>query len=242
MVDSSERLILVLVGSMLILLTFMKLFWKPIVRYYCRRRRPLEPTGLPEEGYVYMEVLVEEAMEYIRAQLQASRRPPSAEEIEAAVPSSLFKLHKTNDPSSIKPAGCIIKCLQDLQSSAAVAGGQSSYPADCSICMDDLQSAGDLPNSAPAECRVGVQDLRTGALLTDPSSILADCSICLEDLREGERVRRLPACGHTFHARCIDLWFADFASSCPCCRATVSLPTSTPPPSERAAAYSQPDR
>jgi hypothetical protein len=46
----------------------------------------------------------------------------------------------------------------------------------------------------------------------------AECPICLSELADGERVRVLPACGHGFHAACVDGWLAARAS-CPTCRA-----------------------
>jgi hypothetical protein len=48
----------------------------------------------------------------------------------------------------------------------------------------------------------------------------AQCSICLGPVREGEKVRRLPACGHLFHARCVDKWLRAHPT-CPLCRAAV---------------------
>lgn len=44
-----------------------------------------------------------------------------------------------------------------------------------------------------------------------------DCPICLAEFMEGERVRVLPECCHTFHADCIDAWLLSNAS-CPSCR------------------------
>jgi hypothetical protein len=54
----------------------------------------------------------------------------------------------------------------------------------------------------------------------------AECAICLaelDDLEGGERVRVrvLPACGHGFHAACVEAWLATRAS-CPTCRAPSS--------------------
>lgn len=54
------------------------------------------------------------------------------------------------------------------------------------------------------------------------------CSICLADYRDGELLRLLPDCLHSFHVQCIDAWLRLHAS-CPMCR-TSPLPTpiSTP--------------
>ncbi|KAG0543560.1 hypothetical protein BDA96_02G200600 [Sorghum bicolor] len=56
----------------------------------------------------------------------------------------------------------------------------------------------------------------------------AECAICLAELDDdleggGERVRVrvLPACGHGFHAACVEAWLATRAS-CPTCRAPSS--------------------
>ena len=48
----------------------------------------------------------------------------------------------------------------------------------------------------------------------------AQCAICLAVVRDGETVRRLPACGHLFHVECIDLWLRSHAT-CPLCRRDV---------------------
>lgn len=49
----------------------------------------------------------------------------------------------------------------------------------------------------------------------------AECSICLNDLCEGDSVRTLPGCSHTFHKSCIDLWLLRRAD-CPLCKLQVS--------------------
>ncbi|XP_020580744.1 probable E3 ubiquitin-protein ligase ATL44 [Phalaenopsis equestris] len=50
-----------------------------------------------------------------------------------------------------------------------------------------------------------------------------ECAVCLSAFDEGEEVRQLPPCGHSFHADCIDMWLSSH-SSCPVCRGSV-LPT-----------------
>ncbi|KAL8046877.1 hypothetical protein ABFX02_08G202300 [Erythranthe guttata] len=51
----------------------------------------------------------------------------------------------------------------------------------------------------------------------DDETSLTECSVCLSILEDGEIVRTLPNCKHTFHAECIDKWF-DTNSTCPICR------------------------
>lgn len=44
-----------------------------------------------------------------------------------------------------------------------------------------------------------------------------ECSICLGTIVEGDTVRVLPNCKHTFHVECIDMWLGSH-STCPICR------------------------
>ncbi|CAL4970284.1 unnamed protein product [Urochloa decumbens] len=60
------------------------------------------------------------------------------------------------------------------------------------------------------------------------------CSVCLEDVRGGEMVRQVPACGHVFHVRCIDMWLHSHRT-CPMCRCVVSPPSQVSTPKEAAA-------
>ncbi|EEE53134.1 hypothetical protein OsJ_35938 [Oryza sativa Japonica Group] len=49
---------------------------------------------------------------------------------------------------------------------------------------------------------------------------VAQCAVCIAAVKDGDTVRRLPACGHAFHAPCVDGWLRDHAT-CPMCRADV---------------------
>lgn len=49
----------------------------------------------------------------------------------------------------------------------------------------------------------------------------AECAVCLCDFDEGDAIRRLPGCGHTFHKSCIDLWVLRRAD-CPLCKCQVN--------------------
>nr|XP_051218880.1 E3 ubiquitin-protein ligase EL5-like [Lolium perenne] len=55
----------------------------------------------------------------------------------------------------------------------------------------------------------------------------AQCAICLGLVLLGEKVRRLPACGHMFHAGCVDEWLRAHPT-CPLCRAAVRRPQRLP--------------
>ncbi|GAU15828.1 hypothetical protein TSUD_236440 [Trifolium subterraneum] len=50
------------------------------------------------------------------------------------------------------------------------------------------------------------------------------CVICLGDFEEGEELRTMPKCSHSFHVPCIDMWL-HLHSSCPICRTSVAPPS-----------------
>ena len=52
-----------------------------------------------------------------------------------------------------------------------------------------------------------------------------ECPICLLVYEAGESVRKLPGCGHLFHAPCVDKWLARSAT-CPVCRHDLEPTTS----------------
>ncbi|KAK4270301.1 hypothetical protein QN277_023352 [Acacia crassicarpa] len=58
----------------------------------------------------------------------------------------------------------------------------------------------------------------------------SECPVCLSVFSDGEEVRQLSVCKHSFHASCIDMWLSNH-SNCPICRATVAVkrPNTTAP-------------
>ncbi|XAR72029.1 hypothetical protein NMG60_11018518 [Bertholletia excelsa] len=56
------------------------------------------------------------------------------------------------------------------------------------------------------------------------SSIIGEdntCAICISEFQEGEELRTLPECLHSFHVPCIDMWFYSH-QTCPICRACAT--------------------
>lgn len=53
----------------------------------------------------------------------------------------------------------------------------------------------------------------------------AECTVCLSEFVEGEEIRTLPECLHSFHVACIDMWLHSHPN-CPICRANASPPSS----------------
>lgn len=54
---------------------------------------------------------------------------------------------------------------------------------------------------------------------------LMECSICLSAVEEGETVKLLPECFHSFHGNCVDMWLRGH-KTCPVCRIEVLSSTS----------------
>ncbi|XP_008788609.1 putative RING-H2 finger protein ATL69 [Phoenix dactylifera] len=58
------------------------------------------------------------------------------------------------------------------------------------------------------------------------------CPICLAEYEGGEALRRVPECGHCFHAACVDEWLR-VSATCPLCRSSpvpsvAATPVATP--------------
>jgi len=69
---------------------------------------------------------------------------------------------------------------------------------------------------SPTEIRAlpGVTTLVDGAIIFGDEH---ECPICINSFKQGDCLRTLPGCDHTFHRSCIDLWLLRRAD-CPLCK------------------------
>ncbi|KAG9453539.1 hypothetical protein H6P81_006443 [Aristolochia fimbriata] len=77
----------------------------------------------------------------------------------------------------------------------------------------------------PSHHRAGLDPAVIGRIpvqlhAASPAEEAVQCSICLSNFVEGEKVKVLPRCHHTFHPECVDKWLGTH-SSCPLCRAAL---------------------
>ncbi|KDP35616.1 hypothetical protein JCGZ_09054 [Jatropha curcas] len=71
----------------------------------------------------------------------------------------------------------------------------------------------------PTESKEVVSDLKYQKE-THVKDIGSECPVCLSVFNDGEEVKQLSACKHSFHLDCINLWLNSH-SNCPVCRASV---------------------
>ncbi|KAK9290754.1 hypothetical protein L1049_008930 [Liquidambar formosana] len=50
----------------------------------------------------------------------------------------------------------------------------------------------------------------------------SECPVCLSVFVDGEEIRQLTVCKHSFHSSCVDIWLSSHAN-CPVCRASVAV-------------------
>lgn len=56
------------------------------------------------------------------------------------------------------------------------------------------------------------------AILNDRSE---DCLVCLLTFENGEEIRKVKQCDHSFHKHCLDTWLRQDLPTCPLCRTSV---------------------
>lgn len=88
--------------------------------------------------------------------------------------------------------------------------------------VSQLEDGIDVPSS-PDDTTSGLsiqelEELPCFYYVEGKSHNTSTCPVCLDGLQTGEKCRIFPACKHTFHAQCVDLWLAR-RLTCPTCRA-----------------------
>ncbi|XWS07618.1 hypothetical protein CRYUN_Cryun41cG0004700 [Craigia yunnanensis] len=59
-------------------------------------------------------------------------------------------------------------------------------------------------------------------MVTRGKALESECCICLGVFEDGEKVKVLPKCQHSYHSECVDRWLSA-ESSCPLCRASLRV-------------------
>lgn len=57
---------------------------------------------------------------------------------------------------------------------------------------------------------------------SDCSSTVIECCICLGIFQDGDKLKVLPTCQHSYHSDCVDRWLRN-QSNCPLCRASLQF-------------------
>uniref|UniRef100_A0A803QAN2 RING-type domain-containing protein n=1 Tax=Cannabis sativa TaxID=3483 RepID=A0A803QAN2_CANSA len=71
-------------------------------------------------------------------------------------------------------------------------------------------------------CGFSPRDLRRLPQFRCRNGTEGECVVCLDGFRENQWCRRLVACDHVFHRRCLDSWLVK-VPACPICRTRVGL-------------------
>lgn len=86
------------------------------------------------------------------------------------------------------------------------------------ICRGQQQRTDPLPQQATVLKLVDIQNnIPIHKYEMGKGSNGRECSICLSEFEEGDELRTLPQCMHSFHVACIDMWLYSHPN-CPMCR------------------------
>ncbi|KAK5826446.1 hypothetical protein E1A91_A06G177100v1 [Gossypium mustelinum] len=96
----------------------------------------------------------------------------------------------------------------------------------CSSHRHDLSPASHVPPQPPPQPR-GLDPNTINALpitmvTRGRAALGTECCICLGLFEDGEKVKVLPSCHHSYHSECVDRWLSA-ESSCPLCRNSLQV-------------------
>ncbi|XP_076961058.1 RING-H2 finger protein ATL52-like [Bidens hawaiensis] len=96
--------------------------------------------------------------------------------------------------------------------------GRQQGPIERQLQENDVSNENSMVGLIPSHKHKKVTDSEDGEPM---------CAVCLSEFEEGDELRTLPECMHSFHVPCIDMWLYSHRS-CPICRveATIVAPSS----------------
>jgi hypothetical protein len=140
---------------------------------------------------------------------------PIAQQPATPPTSSLDSLLQLLQPSLVQPQPIVTATysttddeatswLMSLLTGGSGNGGRAGFPASF------LEPIPVFPTREQVRVASTVRTL-------DTSDVANTCTICQDDMSEGNTIRTLNTCQHTFHISCIDTWLASNVR-CPVCR------------------------
>ncbi|KAJ6934357.1 hypothetical protein NC651_009409 [Populus alba x Populus x berolinensis] len=94
------------------------------------------------------------------------------------------------------------------------------------LSVADIADTGDLNGTTSGDQKERASDVKFQKD-THVKDVGSECPVCLSVFSDGEAVKQLSVCKHSFHAPCIDMWLSS-NSNCPVCRASTAPPAKHP--------------
>ncbi|KAJ5884113.1 uncharacterized protein N7473_010999 [Penicillium subrubescens] len=159
--------------------------------------------------------------------ISAAATSPVVEEERAVSSNTSQPSHDVSGDPALRPTGIDTSTGAAATSTRQETGGnvteekwQHSLINEHADLEEDEDDGDQIRKAVPAE------------LLPNPGD---SCAICLDIIEDDDDIRGL-ACGHAFHASCVDPWLTSRRACCPLCKADYYVPKPRPQPAEGASA------
>jgi len=174
------------------------------------RRYPQICSFTPEGTVVQVSApVVEYPTTRIKPRAVAQSNPSSVDagfehELQRAIQESLLLTTSSNPASVTLECGLTAQQIQDLAS-------RELTPEDYELLsMLDEQVA---PKTVSSDV---FSSFPTSTFSKDKREVFSDCcSICMCEYEEGEQLKTIPVCSHTFHSECLQQWLLGSSRNCP---------------------------